>query len=702
MSTPPSRTAADDLDLGETVRGLNSEIVLFYRFKTKRILGRGGMGVVWLATDLDTGRDVALKFMPEIVSMDATAVHDLRKETRNGMLLSHPNVVQMIDIVEEDTSAAIAMEYIDGPTLAQLRLQQPEHVFDAPALKPYLDQLLSALDYAHREVKLFHRDLKPANLMLTSKDVLKVADFGIASCVRDSVSRISLRSSGAGTMVYASPQQLDGEVAKAADDLYSLGATLYELLTGKPPFYTGDVLQQVKTRVPPRVNERRSEFGIEGPPVPAAWEEAIAACLEKDVADRPADIAALRDGLNGKPFKRTSGSMKSLSATARARRDRAAGPAFPAWALGLIAVVLLGGGAAFWYMGIYLPAQDLQARQNLAAAAEKKKAALALQAETKRKTEAAGQLAAYQAEVDDADKTELTPISVKEKLKLWSDLELTLREYDYPFGDDEVAMRARVAKKLAEWTSKDHEEQAGYQKLLTDLKDTLKGLQTDSAKPELGAAPKLKRWQAFNAQWKVSAFNAAYGQDHVKPLAEARQAEADWQAKAAAETPKQMLPSVDVLFDGSPIAFWDSDEKRAAVAMIQNVLKSAGQVTKFNRDPDGKYDQPMHEAIVAYQQNKELPATGKLEKLTLLAMQVPTDQRPKAVAAKSSGGGGSGRSGGGSSGGGGGGGGGTAAPEWTKWLGVAAAVHGAGGGGLPTPGRAPGIPGLPSFLPFGR
>ena len=131
MSTPTNRQSSDDLDLGETIRGLNSEMVLFNRFKTRRILGRGGMGVVWLAEDQTCGRDVALKFMPEIVSMDATAVNDLRKETRNGLLLSHPNVVQMQDLVEDGPSAAIVMEFVDGSTLAQMRLLQPNHVFEA-------------------------------------------------------------------------------------------------------------------------------------------------------------------------------------------------------------------------------------------------------------------------------------------------------------------------------------------------------------------------------------------------------------------------------------------------------------------------------------------------------------------------------------------------------------------------------------------
>lgn len=689
MSTQSSRSTNSDLDLGETIRGLNSDMILFGRFKTKRILGRGGMGVVWLAEDLSNGREVALKFMPEIVSMDASAVHDLRKETRNGLLLSHPNVVQMIDIVEEDTSAAIAMEYVDGPTLGKLRIQQPEHVFDAATLKPYVDQLLSALEYAHREVKLFHRDLKPANLMLTSLDQLKVADFGIASCVRDSVSRISVRASGAGTMVYASPQQLDGEVAKAADDIYSLGATLYELLTGKPPFYSGDIMQQVKSRVPPGVNVRRNEFGIEGAPIPAAWEEVIAACLEKEVSDRPADIAAVRDGLNGRPFKRTSGSTKS--ARGAAERGKSGGsPMLPAWAWATMVLTLIVAAGAGWYWGMYLPAEEMRARQLRVERIRRSEENAARLAEEQKVAEANLLLTRHRNEVADARTSETSMASVKERLKLWSNLEITLKEYDYAYGDDEVALRSEVAKKVAEWTAKDKEEEIAYQKQITEMREQLKALQTDSVKQDLGAGPKWSRWQAFNGQWKDSTFNAAYGNEHVKPLAEARQAEADWQAKAATETPKVMLPNVDVLFDGSPIASWDNDEKKAALAMIQNVLKSASQVTKFNRDPDAKYDQPMHEAIVAYQLSKELPATGKLDGFTLTSMKVPTDQRPKEAVAP----GGSSRNRTSSSGGSSGASNSSSAAEWTKWL---------PGGSVGSPGRARPPGPAPMFgIPFIR
>ena len=130
-----------------------------------------------------------------------------------------------------------------------------------------------------------HRDLKPTNLMLTRDGRLKVADFGVARSMADSITRVSMMS--AGTLVYMSPQQAMGEEPAPADDIYALGATLYELLTGKPPFHTGDVRVQMFQRKPDSIAVRRKVHGVAAGPVPPEWERALAACLAKEAADRP-------------------------------------------------------------------------------------------------------------------------------------------------------------------------------------------------------------------------------------------------------------------------------------------------------------------------------------------------------------------------------------------------------------------------------
>ncbi len=273
---------------------------VFKRFTLVRVLGRGGMGVVWAAHDAELERPVALKFLPEVLAADAGALDELKRETRRALTLTHSHIVRIYDFHSEGAMAAIAMELVDGATLAMLRHDCPGKVMGAAQLDPIVRQLCEALDYAHTNARIVHRDLKPANLMVTAAGELKVTDFGISAALADSTTRLSRVAGVSGTPVYMSPQQLRGERPAVTDDLYSLGATLYELLTGKPPFFSGDIGAQVRSKVPPSVAARRAEQvqvgGSDGraetgegdtEPVPAEWEATIAACLAKDAAERP-------------------------------------------------------------------------------------------------------------------------------------------------------------------------------------------------------------------------------------------------------------------------------------------------------------------------------------------------------------------------------------------------------------------------------
>ena len=112
----------DDLDFGVTIRGLVVSQQVFGRYTLRHVLGRGGMGVVWLARDERLERDVALKFLPEAVHFDAGALDDLKRETRRCLDLTHPNIIRIYDFVTDQQAAAISMEYVDGKTLAALRI----------------------------------------------------------------------------------------------------------------------------------------------------------------------------------------------------------------------------------------------------------------------------------------------------------------------------------------------------------------------------------------------------------------------------------------------------------------------------------------------------------------------------------------------------------------------------------------------------
>jgi serine/threonine protein kinase len=282
----------EEPDLGQTMRGVVGGAQLFQRFTLQKVLGRGRMGVVWLARDDRLERLVALKLVPEAVCFDPSAREDLKRETRKSLLLTHPNIVRIFDFIEDERTAAICMEYVDGTTLSYARAQKRSKCFGIPELVPWVTSLCDALTYAHESVGLIHRDLKPANLIVNSRSELKITDFGMACTLRDSMRRVSVRRSS-GMMNYMSPQQMLGEDLSPSDDIYALGATLYEMLSSKPPFYSGDVASQVRDVIAPTIAQRRVTLGIAGEPIPKHWEETIAACLAKRRERRPRSAAAV-------------------------------------------------------------------------------------------------------------------------------------------------------------------------------------------------------------------------------------------------------------------------------------------------------------------------------------------------------------------------------------------------------------------------
>lgn len=292
----PRRPEEEEADLGQTMRGVVGGTQLFQRFTLQKVLGRGGMGVVWLARDDRLERLVALKLVPEAVCFDPSAREDLKRETRKSLLLTHPNIVRIFDFIEDERAAAICMEYVDGATLSYARVQKPSKCFGIDELVPWITSLCDALAYAHESVGLIHRDLKPANMMVNSRAEFKVTDFGIACSLRDSMSRVTVRTSS-GTMNYMSPQQMLGEDPSPSDDIYALGATLYEMLSSKPPFYSGDVASQAREVIAPTITQRRLTLGIAGEPIPKHWEETIAACLAKHREQRPRSAAAVASRL---------------------------------------------------------------------------------------------------------------------------------------------------------------------------------------------------------------------------------------------------------------------------------------------------------------------------------------------------------------------------------------------------------------------
>jgi len=362
--TPTQRTQAE----GPSTRaGLAAGQRVFSRYTLEAQIGRGGMGVVWRARDEKLDRLVALKFLPPEVAADAEALRDLKLETRRCLDLTHINIVRVYDFIEEGTVAAIAMEYVEGESLSKIKAAAPGGCVAASDLTPFVAQLCAALRYAHHVAKIAHHDLKPANILVTHEGILKVTDFGIARSLTETQTRLTGKvGNTSGTLHYMSPQQLSGEKPTAADDIYALGSLLYELLTGKPPFFRGDafaVRQQVFERPPTPLEAHRREVGCTGAEIPPKWSETILACLAKKPEDRPAsaDEVAARLGVALEPMATSTSGLSLMTASGQTKVNAAipVGPrrrSLVPWLLGIGSALLAMTGALI-YFGIYVPEQ---------------------------------------------------------------------------------------------------------------------------------------------------------------------------------------------------------------------------------------------------------------------------------------------------------------------------------------------------------
>jgi serine/threonine protein kinase len=291
---------------------------LFGSFELQRELDKGSTGATWLAHDYSVRRragQVALKFLPDSVVSDKTAVEELKNEIRRTIALIHPNIQCVYDLVENKGRAAIQMEYQDGQSLSRLRLTKPNQIFEVRDLEHWVKGVCEALEYAHRDFGLIHGEIVPGNLIVDLAGKLKLKNFGIANRITDSMSRLTPIHDTSEYLPYNSPQRAAADKPAITDDLYSLGATLYELLTGTPPFYAGDIAAQVSRKIPPSMTERRAELGIEGEAIPKNWEETVAACLAKDPVQRPQSATDVEKRLQNAPTP-SSIAAKSIAKSA--------------------------------------------------------------------------------------------------------------------------------------------------------------------------------------------------------------------------------------------------------------------------------------------------------------------------------------------------------------------------------------------------
>ena len=253
------------------------------------VIGRGGMGVVYRATHVHLGRDVALKVLaPELSDSDQFRKRFLR-ESRLAASIEHPNVVPVYDAGEFDGTLYIAMRFVDGIDLAELlRREAPLEPSRALAL---LDQVGSALDAAHAR-GLIHRDVKPANVMIEA-GCCYLTDFGLTKRASATAESTALTRTGAflGTLSYIAPEHIEGREIGPATDIYALGCVLHECLTGSPPYTKDSEVALIYAHLqdpPPRPSEQRREL-------PASIDTVVATALAKRPEDRYATCADLLD-----------------------------------------------------------------------------------------------------------------------------------------------------------------------------------------------------------------------------------------------------------------------------------------------------------------------------------------------------------------------------------------------------------------------
>lgn len=260
------------------------------RYEAKRLLGEGGMGRVYLARQLDLGREVVVKVMHDHIATDTKFCDRFQRETLLMARFHHPGAVTLYDASLTDPNGpCIVMEYVKGVNLETLLARNGR--MNAPRVGRIIGELCEVLQAAHDE-GIIHRDLKPANLMIVDPDTprerIKVMDFGLAKLIEADAARKVTDTNvdfAVGTPGYIAPEQVRGEEMDHRGDLYSVGVMMFELLTGRLPFSgpnSMDILLAHATEPPPSF----AEIGLKGW-VPREVEQLVMECLAKDPEDRP-------------------------------------------------------------------------------------------------------------------------------------------------------------------------------------------------------------------------------------------------------------------------------------------------------------------------------------------------------------------------------------------------------------------------------
>jgi tetratricopeptide (TPR) repeat protein len=255
------------------------------RYEIIKEIGRGGMGVVYLAKDARLDREVALKVLPTSIKSNDRVIQTFIREAKSAAALNHPNIITVFDTGVQDGDYYISMEVIDGKTIKKILKKKGKFAY--PVVIELLKQLLAALDYAHSK-NVVHRDLTTSNIMWTKQKLIKIMDFGLAKVIHNLQSEQSIIG---GTPSFMSPEQTLGKPADHRTDIYSLGICIFEMCLGTLPFSKGDLGYHHLHTQPPIPKEI-------DPTIPDSINDVILKCMQKKPEDRFQSVAEIVQALS--------------------------------------------------------------------------------------------------------------------------------------------------------------------------------------------------------------------------------------------------------------------------------------------------------------------------------------------------------------------------------------------------------------------
>ena len=258
------------------------------RYQIIKTLGEGGMANVYLAHDTILDRNVAVKVLRGDLASDDKFVRRFQREALSASSLSHPNIVEMYDVGEDDGQYYIVMEYVDGKTLKQV-LKQRGHLSITEVVDIML-QLTDGMAHAH-DAYIIHRDIKPQNIMILPNGMIKITDFGVATALNST--QLTQTNSVMGTVHYLPPEQAQGKGSTIRSDIYSMGIMMYELLTGLVP-YKGDNAVEIALK---HLKEPLPSVRKSNPSIPQSIENVIIKATAKNPKNRYTDARAMHEDL---------------------------------------------------------------------------------------------------------------------------------------------------------------------------------------------------------------------------------------------------------------------------------------------------------------------------------------------------------------------------------------------------------------------